>query len=338
MWWQPHRFAAKRPFLEQRALVLRSIRSFFDAQGFLEVETPILQASPGCEAHIHAFGTKLLDHGLKPVKHLYLHTSPEFAMKKLLVAGLPQIYQICHAFRNGEASSRHSAEFTILEWYRANAGYKDIMDDCVHLLRHVAKTIDIITYRYHGMASDPFKDWEIISVTSAFKIYAGIELEEFLQNPEQFKKAVSALGIRTDDGDTWDDLFFRVMAEKIEPHLGHPAPTILYDYPAHMAPLSRPCADNSRFGERFEMYVCGLELCNAYGELTDAARQRMQLEKEMKTKQNTYGTQHPIDEDFIKALEYGMPESGGNALGVDRLVMLATGADDIDQVLWCEKP
>lgn len=337
MWWHPHKYAARMAFLEQRALILRAVRVFFDEDGFLEVETPILQASPGCETHIHAFGTELLDHGLKPLRQIYLHTSPEFAMKKLLVAGLPKIYQVCHAFRNGEGSSRHSPEFTILEWYRAGATYRAVMDDCVNLLRHIAKAAGIKTYRYGGHESDPFKDWEIISVADAFQKYAGINLHEALEI-EPMRVAVKAIGLRVTDGDTWDDLFFHVMAEKIEPKLGQPTPTILFDYPASMAPLSRKCANDPRYAERFEMYVCGLELCNAFGELTDAAEQRRRFESEMKAKQEIYGRQHPIDDDFIWALEYGMPEASGNALGFDRLVMLATCAGDIEQVLWCGMP
>jgi lysyl-tRNA synthetase class 2 len=356
MWWHPHKFEAKRPALEKRIRILKAIRSFFEDQGFLEVETPILQVCPVMDTHIHAFKTEVVDHGMKPMRELYLHTSPEFAMKKLMVAGLPKIFQMCHVFRNAEGSSRHSLEFTMLEWYRAHAGYRDIMDDCVGLLRRVATNIGIKEYRYNGMASDPFLNWNIISVAEAFQKYAGLDLENFLPSPliplpegrgkvseankgeGDFRNAISALNIRTSETDRWDDLFFRVMAEKIEPHLGHPAPTILYDYPVSMASLARKCPSDPRFAERFEMYVCGLELCNAFGELTDPAEQRKRFTEELALKNEIYGETYPVDEDFLRALEYGLPESGGNALGVDRLVMLATGASDIDDVLWCGKP
>jgi lysyl-tRNA synthetase class 2 len=342
MWWQPHKFEQKRPFLEQRAQILRSVKAFFDEKGFLEVETPILQVCPVMDIHIHAFKTEVLDHSMKPVRELYLHTSPEFAMKKLMVGGLPLIYQMCHVFRNAEGSSRHSLEFTMLEWYRANASYNDIMGDCIGLLHHVAKNMGISHYQYKDMQSDPFADWEIISVVDAFKKYANLALEKFLpetpENTAAFSKAVSDLGIRVAEGDRWDDLFFRVMAEKIEPFLGTPAPTIIYDYPASMASLARRCPGDPRFAERFEMYVCGIELCNAFGELTDPVEQRKRFHEELALKGKIYGETYPVDEDFLNALEYGLPESGGNALGIDRLVMLATGADDIDQVLWCGKP
>jgi elongation factor P--(R)-beta-lysine ligase len=257
------------------------------------------------------------------------------------VAGMPQIYQICPVFRNAEGSSRHSLEFSMLEWYRAPGGYRDIMDDCVALLRHVAHELKIKTYRYKGIESDPFADWQIISVAEAFQKYAGLDLGLYLPGQENiaaFREAISGLGIRTAADDRWDDLFFRVMADKIEPFLGTPAPTILFDYPASMASLALKCPNDPRYAERFEMYVCGIELCNAFGELTDPAEQRKRFHEEVALKKSLYGQDYPVDEDFLKAIEYGLPESGGNALGLDRLAMLATGADDINQVLWCGKP
>jgi elongation factor P--(R)-beta-lysine ligase len=341
-WWHPPKFEEKRPFLEKRSAVIRAIRTFFDGGGFLEVETPILQVCPVMDTHIHAFKTEVLDHSMKPVRELYLHTSPEFAMKKLMVAGLPKIYQVCHVFRNAEGSHRHSLEFTMLEWYRAPGTYRDVMDDCVALLRHVAKVLEIKQYTHKDMSADPLADWEIISVAAAFKKYADITLEDFLPENEEstkaFSKAIASLGIRVGDGDRWDDLFFRVMADRIEPHLGVGVPTIIYDYPASMASLARRCPDDNRFAERFEMYVCGIELCNAFGELTDPVEQRKRFHGELALKNKIYGETYPVDEEFLQALEYGLPESGGNALGVDRLVMLATGADDIAQVLWTAKP
>jgi lysyl-tRNA synthetase class 2 len=341
MWWHPPEFEAKKPFLKARSTMIRAVRHWFDESGFTEVETPILQVCPVMDTHIHAFKTEVLDHSMKPVRDLYLHTSPEFAMKKLMVAGMPQIYQICPVFRNAEGSSRHSLEFSMLEWYRAPGGCRDIMDDCVALLRHVARALDIKSYRHKGTESDPFTKWEIISVAEAFQKYAGLDLGLYLpeqENTAGFRKAISALGIRTAEDDRWDDLFFRVMADKIEPFLGTPAPTIIYDYPASMASLARKCPNDPRYAERFEMYVCGIELCNAFGELTDPVEQRKRFYEELELKNKIYGETYPVDEDFLKALEYGLPESGGNALGLDRLAMLATGADDINQVLWCGKP
>ena len=348
-WWLPHNFEQQRPYLEARSRLIKAVRTHFDGQGFYEVETPILQVSPVMDTHIHAFKTEVLGTDLKAERDLYLHTSPEFAMKKLMVAGIEKMYQICHVFRNGESSSRHSCEFTMIEWYRANAGYRDIMDDCVELLRNCAKTLDIKEYRYKGHSADPFAEWQIISVVEAFEEYAGIDLGRYLppHNPpsleggnclKKFAKAAKAAGIRVTPEDRWDDIFFAVMDAKIEPHLGMGAPCILYDYPASMASLSRKKPEDPRFAERFELYVCGLELANAFGELTDAAEQRERFIEEMALKNELYGEQYPIDEDFLAALEHGLPESGGIALGIDRLAMLATGAEDINQVLWCGKP
>lgn len=338
MWWQPHNFAAKKQYLEARSRVIKAVRGWFDGQGFQEVETPILQVCPVMDTHIHGFKTTILTPDLTPERDLYLHTSPEFAMKKLLVAGMPKIYQICHVFRNAEGSRLHSPEFTMLEWYRAPGGYRDVMSDSIEILRKVAADLGIEAYKYREKLSDPFLNWNIISVQEAFEKYTNLCLENYLEDTEKFKAAIVAMGIRVADGDNWDDLFFRVMADRIEPNLGLGAPALLHDYPVCMASLARRKPGDPGFAERFEMYVCGVELCNGFGELTDAAEQRKRFKEEMDAKQKIYGYQYPVDEDFLKAIEHGLPESGGNALGLDRLVMLASGADDIDQVLWTGKP
>ena len=337
-WWLPHEFEKKKPFLLKRAALNRAIRGFFDGEGFQEVETPILQVCPVMDTHIHAFKTEVLDVGLQHERELYLHTSPEFAMKKLMVAGMPQIYQICHVFRNGEGSRLHSLEFSMLEWYRAHAGYREIMADTVNLLRHCAEKLDIQAYTYGTHKADPFLNCNMITVSEAFDQYAGINLGNHLEDTPGFSATIAALGIRVAPDDRWDDLFFRVMAAKIEPHLGMGAPSILYDYPVSMASLARRKPEDPRFAERFEMYVCGIELCNGFGELTDATEQRARFKDEMTLKKKLYGEEYPVDEEFLEALELGLPESGGNALGIDRLAMLATGTDDISNVLWAGKP
>lgn len=339
MWWHPERFSRKRPLLERRAALIRSVRSFFENREFLEVETPALQVSPGMEPHIQAFRTELLTADRQARSTRYLHTSPEFAMKKLLVAGMPRIYQMAHVFRNAEGSRLHAPEFTMLEWYRAGAGYRAIMEDCVNLLQEVARALSLECYRYDGRSADPFAPWEIISVCAAFETYAGFSLEPFLpESPETVRSLaarVRALGLHTSPDDRWDDLFFRVFLEKIEPRLGMGRPTILYDYPASMAALARACPQDPRFAERFELYVCGVELANAFGELTDPAIQRARFEADMALKARLYGESWPIDGDFIAALEQGMPDSSGIALGIDRLALLATGAACVEEVLWC---
>lgn len=338
MWWDPKKFGAKRPFLETRASIIKEIRRFFDDQDFLEVETPILQVCPVIDAHIRAFGTDFRGVDGEVKGRLYLHTSPEFAMKKLMVAGLPKIYQICHVFRNGEDTMRHSPEFTMIEWYRTHADYESIMHDCEGLLRAVAKRARVERFRYKDADCDPFAAFERLSVRDAFIKYAGFDLADYLEDTDGFREKIRAIGIRVAEDDQWDDLFFRVMDSKIEPVLGFGRPTFICDYPIAMASLSAPKKDDPRFAERFELYVCGLELANAFTELTDAAEQRRRYHIEMDIKEHLYGERYPLDEDFIAALEYGMPDSGGIALGVDRLVMLATGATSIDDVLWAGKP
>lgn len=333
-WWLPHKFDDKRPFLRKRRLILKELRDFFDTRDFIEVDTPALQVCPTIDAHVHGFKTKFFNHTLEPQGNYYLHTSPEFDMKKLLVAGMSRIYQICHVYRNAEGSRIHSPEFTMIEWYRTGEDYKALMEDCILLLRQIAHNLEIDTYKHRGKECNPFSPWEMISVAEAFDKYADMDLSLYLDDKERFAQDIAAAGIRVGEGDEWDDLFFRVMAEKIEPYLGAGHPTILYDYPVCMASLSRKKADDPRYAERFEMYVCGVELANGFSELNDSQEQQARYEIEMQIKEKVYGYRYPPDEDFFRALEYGMPESAGIALGVDRLVMLATGADDISQVLW----
>ena len=269
-WWLPHNFEQKTDNLKIRQRVIKAARNFFDDQDFWEVETPVLQTCPTMDVHIHGMKTQVLEPDLETERALYLHTSPEFAMKKLLVAGAEKIYQICPVFRNGEGSKLHSPEFTMLEWYRAQAGYSDTMGDCQDLLRQIAERLELQAYRYQDKTADPHKEWREISVCQAFEEYAGIDLAAYLDDTEAFAAVIAEKNIRTAEGDSWDDLFFRVMAEKIEPHLGQGAPAILYDYPLCMASLARKKPDDPRFAERFEVYVCGIELANGFGELTDA--------------------------------------------------------------------
>jgi len=232
-------------------------------------------------------------------------------------------------YRNAEGSALHSPEFTLLEWYRTGADYHDLMDDCIELCR----SLGVETFKYKNHECDPFKEWERISVCEAFEKYTEIELQNYLGDKDLFGLAANNIGIRTVEEDAWDDIFHAIMAEKIEPNLGQGVPTILYDYPISMAALSRKKENDPRFAERFELYICGVEIANAFSELTDAKEQRARYEDEMVLKKKLYGETYPPDEEFFKALEH-MPESAGIALGVDRLIMLATDADDISDVLW----
>lgn len=333
-WWQPHNFEKKRPNLEKRADVIKALRRFFDERVFTEVETPALQVCPVMDYNIHAFKTDLLDLDYSTKRTLYLHTSPEFDMKKLIVAGMEKIYQICPVYRNAEGSKLHSPAFSLLEWYRTGADYTALMDESVDLLRYVADKLGIKTYNFHDFSCDPFQEPEKISVREAFLKFLDVDLNNYLNSLSSFSKVISQKNVRVTEQDSWDDVFHAAMAECIEPHLGMDRPTILYDYPVCMASLSRKKTEDPRYAERFELYICGVELANAFSELTDAREQKTRFKEEMAMKQELYGETYPADEEFFAALEYGMPESAGIALGVDRLVMLATGADNINDVLW----
>jgi elongation factor P--(R)-beta-lysine ligase len=337
-WWRPDRFARKRAFLAARGRIAAATRAFFGSRDFVEVETPALQVSPGMEPHLMAFETALDEPG-EGKRPRYLHTSPEFAMKKLLVAGVPRLFQLARAYRNGERGATHHPEFTMLEWYRAHASYRDLMEDCEGLLRDALAAAGNATFHWQGKTADPALAWQRLTVAEAFERWCGIDLFATAPDPaspslERLSDAARPTGIAPHAGDDWEDLFFRIFLARIEPELGVGAPTILMDYPISMAALARPKPEDPRLAERFEVYVCGLELANAFGELTDATIQRRRFEQDQAKKQARYGFSYPIDEDFLAALGQGMPLSAGIALGFDRLVMLATGAAAIEDVLW----
>jgi len=337
-WWRPDRFAARRGRLEQRGRILGAVRGFFAAHGYVEVGTPALQVSPGLEPHLRAFKTPLHDPHDRAAQR-YLHTSPEFAMKKLLVAGMPRIWQLAHVFRDGERSATHHPEFTMLEWYRLGATYRDLMDECTALIRTCQDAADAQAFTWRGHTADALRPWQRLSVAEAFEEHCSIDLLATAPDPlapdlERLAAAAAHLGIAPHPGDDWEALYFRIFLERIEPVLGRGAPTILYNYPLSMAALSRRNPADPRLAERFEVYVCGLELANAFGELTDTVEQRRRFIADQAKKQTLYGETYPIDEDFLAALEHGLPECAGVALGFDRLVMLATGAEDIEDVLW----
>ncbi len=302
------------------------MRQWFAAEGFVEVETPILQAAPGAEVHLTGFATAWeLPDGEE--RERWLHSSPEFAMKKLLAGGMPKIFQFARVFRNAEGSALHHPEFTMLEWYRAGTGYQTIMADCRALLASTG----VDELRWAGHVCDPKAEPERLTVAEAFVRHAGVDLFPTLGNAD----ALSATsGIAMHAGDSWEDVFFRIMFEKIEPRLGMGRPTILCEYPISMAALARAKPGDPRVAERFELYVCGVELANAFGELTDPDIQRERLEADMDLKEELYGIRWPVDGDFLAALDHGLPDCSGIALGFDRLVMLASGAPHIEEVLW----
>ncbi|MGJ4889829.1 EF-P lysine aminoacylase EpmA [Bradyrhizobium sp. HKCCYLRH3099] len=333
-WWSPQRHADVRPFLQARAAVTRALRAWFEEQGFTEVETGILQVSPGNETHLHAPATELM--ASDGTRHRrYLRTSPEFACKKLLAAGERRIFEFARVFRDRERGDLHLPEFTMLEWYRAEASYDAIMADTVVVIAHAAQATGIRQFAFRGRSADPFAEPELLTVANAFERHAGIDLLATIRDGVGDRDAlcVAAQGkIRISDDDTWSDLFSKLLVEHVEPQLGNGRVTVLYEYPTPEAALARVAAD-ARVAERFEVYACGVELANGFGELTDAAEQRRRFEAEMNEKQRRYGERYPLDEDFLAAVA-AMPQASGVALGFDRLVMLAAGAARIDQVVW----
>lgn len=298
-WWDKGRHQDRRPFLAARAAIARAVREWFWAQGFTEAEPTMLAVSPGAETHIDAF----------EVGDRYLHTSPEFAMKKLLAAGERKLFFLGKTWRRGESGPLHAPEFTMIEWYRANAPYEEIMDDCIEIVRVAARAVGADALRWRERSCDPFTAAERISVRDAFAQLCPVPMPS--------------------DGDS----FSAALVQHVEPQLGDGAMTLLTEYPVSEAALARRCAHDASVAERFELYACGVELANGFGELTDPVEQRARLVAAMDEKVRRYGKRWPIDEDFLAALAH-MPSSSGVAMGFDRVVMLATGARHINDVLW----
>ena len=334
-WWSPARHADVRPFLAARGAIARAVRAWFDEQGFVEVETGILQVSPGNETHLHAPRTELTGAGGASTTR-YLRTSPEFACKKLLAAGEQKIFEFARVFRDRERGVLHLPEFTMLEWYRANASYDSVMADSIVIIAHAAQATGIGRFSFRGREADPFAEPELLTVGSAFERFAGIDLLATIEGGQGDRAALAAAAsarVRVSDDDTWSDIFSKVLVEHVEPNLGQGHLTVLFEYPAPEAALARAKASDPRVAERFEIYACGVELANGFGELTDAREQRQRFNEAMDEKQRRYGERYPLDEDFLDAVAK-MPQASGVALGFDRLVMLAGGAVRIDQVVW----
>lgn len=297
----PYRQAACRQILRLRAHIIGTVRQFFAEHDYLEVETPIRIPAPAPEAHIDA----------QPSGTWWLQTSPELCMKRLLAAGYPRIFQICKCFRRGERGRRHLPELTLLEWYAAGVDYSDMMTQCEALVTTVAGCMGLDeALRYQGRRIDLSLPWPRMTVTEAFEHWAGISVERAMD----------------------EDRFEELLALEIEPRLGIDKPVFLYDYPAAHGALARLKPLNRRLAERFELYIGGLELCNAFTELTDPKEQRERFEKERASRRQAGKPAHPMPERFLEALE-NMPDAAGNALGIDRLVMLFTDTAEIDDVV-----
>lgn len=331
-WWSPQEHARRRPRLVLRNQIVAGLRRWFEEGGFVEVEGAALQVSPGNETHLHAFATEMigLDGSRQP---RYLHTSPEFAAKKLIAAGERRIVDFARVFRNRERSALHAPEFTMLEWYRAEEPLEALMADCAALLALAASVGGRGRFAWRGRAMDPFAAPERLSVQEAFARHAGLDLLATQDDAGALAAEAARIGVRTVPDDSWSDVFSRILTEKVEPALGVERATILCDYPISEAALARPSPADPRVAERFELYACGVELANAFAELTDPAEQRRRFEDDMAQKARIYGERYPIDDDLLAALPL-MPPTCGIALGLDRLVMLAVGAESVDDVMW----
>jgi lysyl-tRNA synthetase class 2 len=335
-WWDQGRHADRRAFLLSRGRIKASVRAWFEAEAFTEVEPGCLQVSPGNEAHLHAFSTERVGTDLSRTP-MYLHTSPEFAMKKLLAAGEERIFAFAPCFRNREAGPLHANEFTMLEWYRTGTDYQAMMSDCTATLARAVEATGSRWVSHGSVTCDPRAAPERLTVADAVSRYAGIDLlatvGEAGCDRDALALAADAQGIRVGADYTWSDIFARILTERVEPRLGIGRATLLFDYPVSEAALARRSTSDPRVAERFELYVCGIEIANGFSELTDAVEQRARFMSEMDVKETRYGERYPIDEAFLSALGT-MPAAAGCALGFDRLVMLASGAERLEQVQW----
>jgi len=337
-WWSPARHADRRPFLVARNRIKAAIRRHFEARDFTEVECGALQVSPGNETHLHAFAADAVGRNGARTRY-YLHTSPELASKKLLAAGERRIFDFSRVFRNREHAPLNVPEFTMLEWYRVGETYDSVIADTLDVVRLAADTAGANALSHRGRKIDAAALPERLSVADAFMRFARVDILATLSadgskaNRSALAQQAQQAAIAISDDDTWSDIFSRILAERVEPHLGAERPTILDQYPRVEAALARACPHDPRVAERFELYVLGVELANGFGELTDPAEQRKRFEHEMAEKQRIYGERYPIDEDFLAALAH-MPPASGVALGFERLAMLATGAPHIEDVMW----
>ena len=318
-WWNPDLYMKNTPYRHIRRQVIKTIRTHFDGLGLAEVDVPALQPAPSDEVHLKCFQSG----------DFYLHTSPELAMKKLLVAGEKAIYTLCHAYRDEPVSDTHAPEFLMLEWYRTGTDYHAMMADTISLVRACCTACGVTELKHNGRSANPFLEWEVLTVEEAFQRYAHVNLWA-----DDLKKEAEAQGIFCGENDTWEDVFFRIMLNKVEDHLGDERPTLLCEYPTQLGALARKKPDNPKVCERFEAYVCGVELCNAFSELTDPVEQRERFVANYAERKRLYGWEDPMDEDFLSALDLGMPEASGNALGVDRLIMLIADADKLADTVW----
>ncbi len=327
--WHPDRLADRISALQRRARLTRATRAFFDARGYTEVETPYAVRAPGEEVHLRPFATAY-EAADGTQKKLWLNTSPEFAMKRLLAGGIGPIFQLARVWRNGERSPLHAPEFTMLEWYRPGLDLAGLMDETERFLRAVLPPV--VTCR--GVTTS-LERFERLTVAHAFARHAGLDI---LRDPDDAASLATRAGIALRTGETWEDLFFRLMLERVEPALGRAHPTFLTHWPASQAALARRDPGDGRVALRFELFLCGIELANAFEELTDPAEQRARFTADRARRHAITGHEDwALDEDLLTAIAH-MPPCAGIALGFDRLAMVASGANLMDQVLYLSEP
>ncbi|WP_439597147.1 EF-P lysine aminoacylase EpmA [Falsiroseomonas sp.] len=337
--WSPDVLAARLPFLRRRAALTAAVRGFFQSRGYLEVETPCLVPVPGMEVHLRGFATEFRPHlGIGQDSTLWLRTSPELALKRLLVGGAGKVFELARVWRNGEASPRHAPEFTMLEWYAPGLSLAGLMEETELLLRSVCPGVV-----GHGEATADFAlPFERLTMAEAFgrhcrglDILGTVNAQTGEGDAAALRAKARKAGLEMPETDSWEDGFFRLVMRHIEPAIGRGRPTFLTHWPTPQAALARRDPRDGRVALRFELFAAGLELANAFEELTDPVEQRARFERDVAQRRAETGEAGwDVDEDFLAALEAGMPPASGIALGFDRLAMLASGARDIEDVLW----
>ena len=334
--WHPESFAARLPFLRRRARLVAETRAFFAARGYAEVETPCLVPVPGMEVHLRAFRSEYRPHlGAGTRRALWLRTSPELALKRLLVAGAGPVFELARVWRNGEAGPLHAPEFTMLEWYRPGLAFEGLMDETEAFVRAVCPRV----VAHGGIETDLRLPFQRLSVAEAFATFCGgLDILGTEGDAARLRAEAARVGLPPREGEGWEDLFFRLLLERVEPRIGRGRATFLTHWPAPQAALARRDPADPRAALRFELFAAGVELANAFDELTDPAEQRERFERDVAERRRLYGAEEDgswdVDEGFLRALEHGMPAGSGIALGFDRLAMLASGARRIEDVLW----
>jgi len=328
--------------LRRREKVVDAVRAFFKKQRFLEVFTPSMVSSLIPESYLEVFETELKDKEGNS-KKMFLTPSPEIWHKKLITAGSGNIFEITKSFRNTDCGGRfHHPEFTILEWYRTNCDYRQVMEDCENLIRYLLTALQRIVHinkyskklilKCQGKSIDISRPFARMTVAEAFEKYTGVKKDE-LFDLEKIRKKIRDKGYEISDKDDWETIFTLLYVGEIEPNLGWERPTIIYDYPSQFSPLSKTSEKDERIKERFELYIGGVEIADGCTELTDAAEQKKEFSKEIKKRKILGKSKFPVDWDFVSALKSGLPPCAGVALGIDRLLMVLLGKEDIREVI-----